>query len=280
MRPAKRITAADLAGINMAQRRRLDPHNTDKPEPIEILARMAGRTTFRLPRKVAGATAAVPVTPLDIAHAIATAQDKLGSRMAMAMACQRPWEYEKVEQLAHPRLLRRLRAQREHPGVVDGPKLYRARIALFDAFHNLVQPSRRLPLSVAARRAHMQRRVYTWLEHEAGALLEEAANTAAKDAVRFLFALAAIEHPIIGGVRAVSWSNGQILVWGTACDAPPADDYALDVADLFAETLARPRAAGILGLSRTGGRVFESNMDHCADAGRMDVPTVTTKDGA
>lgn len=231
-------------------------HSNDRPEPIEILARMAGRTSFRTP-KTPGATA-VPVTPLDIAHAIATVPDKLGAAMAMAMACQRPVEWPRVEELGHPRLLAHLRRQKESPGIVDGANVFRARIALFDAFQDLISPALARPLSAAARAARMRRQQYRWLLNEAAAFLEAAANTAAADAVRYLFALAVVEHPVAHSARAVSvTSTGEILIWTSAS----ADELnhesagavaAIDVDALCAEMLrARPRSSGILGLSKS-----------------------------
>lgn len=233
--------------------RRLDPHSTARPEPIEILARMAGRTSFCTP-KTPGASA-VPVTPLDIAHAIATVPDKLGAAMAMAMACQRPSEWPRVEELGRPRLLRHLRGQREYAGIVEGPLVYRARIGLFDAFHDLVAPARARSVRAAARAARMRLEQYRWLLNESAAFLEAAANTAAADAVRFLFALALVEHPLAGRARAVSVSaTGELLVWTSAAadevaEIDPDGGYVLDVAALCEEMLtARSRRPGLLTL--------------------------------
>lgn len=226
-------------------------HSSDRPEPIEILARMAGRTNFRTP-KTPGAMA-VPVTPLDIAHAIATVPDKLGAAMAMAMACQRSAEWPLVEELGLPQLLAHIRRQRVHPGIVDGANVFRARIALWDAFHDLVAPAQTRPLNLAARGARMRRQQYRWLLNEAAAFLEAAANTAAADAVRFLFALAVLDYPLAGSVRAVSVaSTGEILIWTSVAMGRADGDgagVAVDLEALCEEVLrARGRSPGILSL--------------------------------
>lgn len=235
-------------------KRNTDPHTSEKPQPIEILARMAGRSTFRTPRQP-GATIAVPVTPLDIAHAIATAEDKLGSAMAMAMACQRENEWGKVELLGHKRVLAHLRAQRQFAGSVDDPHTYRARIALYDAFGDLVTPDHRRNQTAAARRARMRKELYRFLLRETIAYLEHAANTAAADAVRYLFALAVMEHRLTERVRAVSVAtDGGILLWTSACAAEietEADTLcAFDINLLCQDVLQRARRPGVLELKK------------------------------
>jgi hypothetical protein len=253
---------AATALLTRRGKKRLDPRSDGRPEPIEILARMAGRSTFRSPRQPGGSSA-TPVTPLDIAHAIGavcldTATQRgnpLGAAVAMAMACQRPGEFPKVQRMAHGPLLCHLRAQREYRGIVDPPNTYRARIALYDAFHDLVAPARRRNLGKAARDARMLREMYRWLLHQTSAFLEAAANTAAADAVRFLFSLAAVEHPLHDKVRAVSvTATGEIQVWTDASaaevDDRDADSYAMDVDLLCQDVLHRARRPGVLALKR------------------------------
>lgn len=233
--------------------RRLDPHSNDRPEPIEILARMNGRTSFRTPRAPGGSTA-VPVTQADISHAIGTVKDKLGASMAMAMACQRHVEWARVEELGHPKLVRHLQHQ-DRGDLIAGPYRFRARIALWDAFHDLIAPAAARPLHVAAKTARMRREEYRWLLNQTMSYLEEAANTAAASAVRYLFALAVVEHPLAGRIRAVSAADGEIIVWTTATadevSGRNPEGGAIDVLALAEDLLmARGRRPGVLALPR------------------------------
>lgn len=251
---------------------RLDPHTKDRPEPIEILARMAGRSNFLTPKTTARATNTIPVTPLDIAHAIGVVSsgcafpdrertpNPLGASMAMAMACQRQAEWPRIELHGRPRLLHHLRSQRQHTGLVEGPNTYRARIGLFDAFHDLVLPAQRRHLGEAAKHAHMRKDLYRYLLNESIAFLEAAANTAAADAVRYLFSLAVIEHPLTSRVRAVSVNDrGEIRVWtsATAAEVESETDAltAIDISLLCQDVLLdRARRPGILALSAVNER--------------------------
>jgi len=222
-------------------RHRLDPHTDARPEPIEILARMAGRSTFRTPKQP-GATTAVPVTPLDIAHAVATAQDKLGSAMAMAMACQRPYEWHKVERTGHARVLAHLQAQRDYPGIVDAPYTHRARIALYDAFHDLIVPEHRRNLGVAAKDARMPRAMYRHLLRETCGYLEHAANTAAADACRYLFANHIESAKERGEDMHITIDvDGVVLL-----EAKPT----IDIGQLCRDVIERPRRPGLLEMKR------------------------------
>lgn len=165
--------------------RRLDPHTRDRRQPLEILARLAGRSTFVLR---AGAPGGTPITALDVAHALATADDPLGQAVGMAMACQRPLDWPLVHRLGYPRLLRDLQTQRERPGIVAGARRYRARLALYDGFRTLLAPHHDLQLESGAAECRCAPATYAWLVRRAAAMLEHAASSAAADACRFLFA--------------------------------------------------------------------------------------------
>lgn len=225
---------------------------------MEILSRLAGRTTFVTPK--GGGRGGVPITDLDVAAAIASAKDKMGSSMAMAIACQRPQEWPRVHDLAHPRLMSLLAAQRQMPGIVDGPHRFRARIALWDGFNELLYPLRRHPLPIAAKSARMRAKAYGFLLHHALCLLDNAANEAAGQATQFLFRRVA---EIVGIDPSTSVHIGvtedgdlQIDVAETEIDerqgatVAPSDpsDELIDL--LFTEPRSRPRRAGVLTLSK------------------------------
>lgn len=174
--------------------RRLDPHTREKREPLEILARLAGRTTFVLRGDPTGAT---PITPLDVAHAIAASEDRLGAAMGMAIACQRPVEWPLVHQLGLPRLLVDLESQRKMPGIVDGHRRFRARLALREAFDRLVAPAaKHSTIRETALAWHCDARACKFLIRSATYILEDAANTAASDACAYLFALYIAAAPV------------------------------------------------------------------------------------
>lgn len=258
-RVAKRVHTRGPTPLRSAGRvrRKREPHTNDKPEPIEILARMAGRTNFITPKATASSTATVPVTPLDIAHAIATAEDKFGATMAMAIACQRPQEFDRAERSGLSRVLRVLRGQRTHPGIVKGPRKYLARIAFEDAFDYLVAPAEQPSWNVGAKRRRLRREIYKFLVNEAIGVLEGAANTAAKDAVDFLFG----NH--LRRFQGRAKRSTVVMIGGAmkVIENVPLEDFlavcalsgiraplAFDVDELMAEIVARPRASGVLTL--------------------------------
>lgn len=250
------------------RKKKADPYNEvdrERPAPIEILSRMAGRTNFLTPRTTASATNATPVTPLDIAHAIATASagckaphrervpNPLGASMAMAMACQWTHEWPKVEHLAMPRLCAELKGQRQMPNVIDGGLRFRARIALTDAFAELVHPTR-LSWARRAKAWRMPTEIYAFVARKAESMLEESANTAAADAVHFLFARAITADPLASLFR----FRSVVAMGDTIAFSPLAaeevmelvpDCYALDIAELCLEVAqARQRRPGVLHL--------------------------------
>ena len=232
------------------------PYTDTRALPMEILARMAGRTTFRNPKDVTG----IPVTAQDVAHALAAAVDShgdptdpLGKAMAMAIACQRESEWPNVEDLGRERLLDWLRSQRHYPRICAGAYTYRARIALHDAFTDLIYPARRRKIREAAKDARMSKEKYRFLLKSTMALLEAAANTAAADAVRYLFALAVVEYPVTSRIRAVSYARGGIQVWTKAAQEvleDPSEECALDIESLMIDVLLRPRRVGLLTTNR------------------------------
>lgn len=177
--------------------RRLEPHTREKKEPLEILARLAGRSTFVLKGTPTGSA---PITPLDVAHAIAASEDKLGAAMGMAIACQREVEWPEVHRLGLPRLLAYLDGQRRFPGIVDGHRRFLARLALREAFERLVAPAvRHLTIHALSATWRCDHRPCSYLLRAARSVLEEAANNAASDACAYLFALYIASAPVDEG---------------------------------------------------------------------------------
>jgi len=169
-------------------RRELDPHTKDRREPLEILAMLAGRTNFPRIRGEA-LRAQQPITPLDVAHALAQASDTLGSSMGVAIACEREQEWGRVHELSYVPLLGELQQQRAFPDIVQSAKRFRVRIVLYDAFRDLIWPARREPIRVAAKEAGIDKNAYGFLHHHVTSFLHARANTAARDACEYLFSM-------------------------------------------------------------------------------------------
>lgn len=233
----------------MRQReRRLDPHRSGRAEPIEVLSRLAGRTNFLTPRM--GGSGARALRTEDIAHAIAAARDRfgeptdrLGAAVALAMACQRAHDWPRVQTLGHARLLAHLHDLRRCAELVAPPHQFRARIVMFDAFGDLVRPQRRRNLATAACDARMRRAHYSRLLHECIAWLEAAANTAAADAVRYLFS-----DTIAYAHERGEPATVELVDPAPTCGPAESSTWHIDLDALCAEALARPRRPGVLRL--------------------------------
>lgn len=181
MRPNARIAAR---GVYEAKARR---------EPLEILAILAGRSNYMVP--VEGRSTTGPsLTPMDVAHALAASPEKLGAAMGLAIACQRRTEWPRVNSLSYPRLIEELEHQRARPGVIAGALRFRVRLVLWDAYQNLIAPTKRLPMKLAAKMVEMDEGAYRFLHKHITGFLYAAACTAAVDAIKFLFS----EHGIAG----------------------------------------------------------------------------------
>jgi hypothetical protein len=154
-------------------------------------------------------------------------------------------------------VLGHLRAQRQYAGAVQPPYTYRARIMLHDAFCDLVAPDKRRKLREAAKQGKMRCELYRGLLKETTAYLEAAANTAAADAVRYLFALVVMEYPLTERVRAVSVTTaGGIQVWtsaGAADIEAEADTLCAYDINLLLQDMAtaRERRPGVLRLGES-----------------------------
>lgn len=94
----------------------------------------------------------------------------------------------------------------------------------------------------------MRRNVYLWLLRQAMSMLEDAANSAAADAVRYLFSLETLRGGDGEELRAV-------LVDAGSTEAVAADLDELDtlIEQLCADVVShRPRRAGVLHLAGCG----------------------------
>lgn len=233
---------------------RLDPHTTERRQPMEILAKLAGRSNFVI-RSDTPSSKGEPITALDVAFALACSTERLGIAVGLAVAYQRAIEWPLVHELGYPRLLADLLEQRERPGIVDGHRVFRARIGLHDAFHQMVTPRRDQTLRDAAKMARCNFATYEFILHRSLALLEHAGNTAASDACRFLFAREDGAEPV-----AIALDNeGNTLVWHRDKPLDRTDDTSFsratnenDLIELLMQDITaaqRKRITGVLVLA-------------------------------
>jgi len=245
-------------------KRELDPHTKDRREPLEILAMLSGRTNFPRMRGPGATRAQQPITPLDVAHAVACGwitritermdedaierlriEAMLSTAVAMSITCQRENEWGTVHKLSYPKLLSELQQQRAFPGVVQGPKRFRVRIVLYDAFHDLIWPAKRQPIRIASKEAGMEKRAYGFLHHHITGFLHTRAHTAALDACIYLFSQITRAPQAEGPTPLLAISGEQNPEKAT----PPSDfDSIIDV--LLADVVRSPRP-GILHLSHS-----------------------------
>jgi len=213
-------------------------------DPMELLARLAGRTSWVL----RASRTAAPITPQDIAHALAASPEKLGGHAAIAIACQRKSEWRKVEQLGYARFVDAVAGDHRRAGIIAGEKRYRARAALYDSFIALLRTQKKTPIDIAAREAHCNVADYRFLRRVAESLLQGAANAAAADACAFLFGE--------GLVRAViqDADSGELMIFQQdqrRCRVEKNDDLIDALLDDMARG-ARVRRPGVLHLRACG----------------------------
>lgn len=155
----------------------VSPWGTDDRDPLELIARLAGGTTFTEP-SIGRGTSYAYVTSETIAGALGYVRDPLAQCLAMAMACQTTKEWRHVQQLARPRVLAHLRGSYKTRHLVQGFKRFRAQIVLFDAFHDLAL-KRPISWREAAMNASMREEDYRLLYQHTAAYLESLARTGA-----------------------------------------------------------------------------------------------------
>lgn len=205
--------------------RKLKGYEAERKEAIEWIAMLSTRSNFLSPG-VGKSTAQFPVTPADVAHAIASSNDKLGAAVAVSMACQRPAEWPVVHELGYPLLCSQLTQQLAMPGVIAGARRFRARIVLYDAFASIATGYRRA-MDKSAAEAKIQARAYRFIHKTATSLLQSAANAAAADAVRYLFSR--MDRP-----APEESESAYKAPWVAAASEPARQDSAPMTADLQA----------------------------------------------
>lgn len=165
------------------QPRLATPWCDDGRDSLEVLALLAGGTTFRLPATGGGSRT---LTVEDVAHALGHVRDPLQQRLARALACQTISEWPTVQVLAHPPLLEHLTGYHATRALVLGANRFRARLVAHQAFHDLALL--RMPnLHEAARKTRMRAGDYAELYAAVCGQLESWAREGAATACRALF---------------------------------------------------------------------------------------------
>jgi hypothetical protein len=113
---------------------RSDTWTTERPEPMELLARLAGDTAFRV--EIGGGTPTL--TTQDIAHALGCVKGDRAKVIALAIATRNKHAWPEVHRLSYGPLISQLLADRKTRHLVAGADKFRARLILYDAFHDLV----------------------------------------------------------------------------------------------------------------------------------------------
>lgn len=163
-------------------KRRLDPWTTERPGPLELLARLAGTTSFRIPQGGGSGS----ITTEDIAKALGYVHSTHSQMIAFALATGHTNEWPKIQEMVFPVLISQLLADRRTRHLVAGANRFRARLLLYDAFHDLTS-FREANWRQAAKRCHMRQQTYKELYLAVAGFLRTEAVGAAHTAMTILF---------------------------------------------------------------------------------------------
>lgn len=154
-------------------------------EALEVLARLAGGTTFK--DQAGGRTSRLSIGTDDVAHALGRVREPLSQRLALALACQTTAEWSSIQALAHGPLLAELEGNIKTRALVAGHRRFRARMVLHIVFHDLAQLRRPGPWAEGAKVLRMRRHDYQTLYESIRGFIITKAGAAAHEACRFLF---------------------------------------------------------------------------------------------
>lgn len=159
-------------------------HSGDEaPGPMEVLARLAGCTTYTEPETIRGTRPGTTTDEIDFV--LSAVADELARDMAFSMACHSTRRWAAVHRLGAPRMLATLQRWPSLAALVKDGKRMRVRILLHDVFHDLARHQRR-PYRDAAKAAKMRERDYRNLYLTIEDELHGLAQQAARDAVDLL----------------------------------------------------------------------------------------------
>lgn len=183
-----------MAGLRRRVRRRtaglrrrapLDPFSSEPRDALELVSMMAGSRSIKDPG--VGRSTRPGMSALDVAQALACADDDLGELVALAIACQRPDLWPEIERLALPVFRSTLEMSAKGARMIAGPLRFRSRVVLRSAFTELMNPAQAPTWATLAEQLRMRRDDYVWLHRQAIGLLDRRARVAAGEAKRALF---------------------------------------------------------------------------------------------
>lgn len=165
--------------------RKLDPYSSEPRDALEWLSLLAGPRGMVDPG--VGRSTRPGITPLDVAQALSMSGDRLGETLAMAIACQQPEHWRRIEDLAYLQFTALMDGSARGERMIAGARRFRARAVLRDAFQGLMAPARGVVMSAAAKALRMRVSDYAWLHKQASSWMEWRARQAAADMKRALF---------------------------------------------------------------------------------------------
>lgn len=158
-----------------------DPYTRDGVDALELIGRMLGRTSYRVP--VEGRGSAPLLMSTDIAGAVGMMRNPLARETAMTVVSRPgPKAVARLSMRAYREVYRKVRMQRLRPLDLRQPKdRWRMRIVIFDAAYELTFPERRRPYADLAKAAKMRKATYMAVFQCAMHVLQDALNSARSD---------------------------------------------------------------------------------------------------
>jgi len=168
-----------------------DTFSTERPDPLELIARLLVSGGYRVPTEGTGSKRGLQAS--DIAGAVGLMRGALERKTVVAVAtrAEAP-ELRSLAAAAYRRVMREVaaHAQAGHVPLLDlraGADRYRLRLVVFDAAHELVHPERRRPYDVGAREAKMRKATYIRTHKLATSVLQQALDEGRQDFRRRLW---------------------------------------------------------------------------------------------
>lgn len=165
-----------------------DAYTITAPDPLELISRMFGRTSYRVPVEGRGTTALR--TSNDVALAVGLMKDRVARETALTVVRQGgAWDVARLTRIAYREVVRAVRQQRPSPLDLHKPAdRWRLRMVVYDAAHELVHPAdpKRKPFAVLAKEAKMRKTRYIAVHRCATATLQDALSRASSDFRRVL----------------------------------------------------------------------------------------------
>lgn len=153
----------------------------EAPTPLEIIARLAGCTTYKEPGLVRSTRPGMTTDEIDFV--LSHVGEPLGEDMARTIACHSALSWPRVRKLAYPYLLEKMGNDHQLADLARGKRRARIQLVLHHVYHDLAAHRRRGDKAKAAEECALRLqtyiRAYRFIEKE----LTDLATTAAEDAI-------------------------------------------------------------------------------------------------